>query len=645
MTAFVMQKENCFARAVCCRSVANPRNPLELATWAITLGTVTRPAEDQIMMPRSSPLPRRALSGLAFLLCALALPAGAAELRVSAPKDLAETVRGASLTQSLLDEGDGTPQDLVAAAQADYRRVLAALYEEGYFSAEVHVRIDGREAAAADTLRPPARVDVIEIAVTPGPAFTFAEARVAPLPPLATPTPGFAPGARAGTAIMREAAQGGVTSWREAGHAKAEVTRQDIVADHRANTVAARFAITPGPGLTFGRARISPDSADSKVRPERIRAIAGLPEGEVFHPEEITRAERRLRRTGAFRSAVVTEDEAIGPGNTLGTEIAVEDAKQRRFGLGAEISTVEGLRLTGFWLHRNAFGGAERLRFDAEIAGIGGQTGGVDYMLGVSLTRPAFRHPDAQLTFAARLERLDEPTHLTDLFDVSVGVERILNDRLTLRSEVGLRVAKSRDTFGTRDFRHLLFSAGATWDTRDVSADARSGTYADVELMPFLGFGGSASGLRATADLRGYRSIGARAVLAGRVQLGSVMGPSIAQTPPDFLFYSGGGGTVRGQGYQSLGVGTGAGKTGGRSFAAISTELRADLTDSLGAVAFVDYGYVAAGSDFGGGAWHGGAGLGVRYKTGIGPIRADIAVPITGSSRSVSVYVGIGQAF
>jgi translocation and assembly module TamA len=102
---------------------------------------------------------------------------------------------------------------------------------------------------------------------------------------------------------------------------------------------------------------------------------------------------------------------------------------------------------------------------------------------------------------------------------------------------------------------------------------------------------------------------------------------------------------VRGQGYQSLGVGTGAGKTGGRSFAAISTELRADLTDSLGAVAFVDYGYVAAGSDFGGGAWHGGAGLGVRYKTGIGPIRADIAVPITGSSRSVSVYVGIGQAF
>lgn len=581
----------------------------------------------------------------AAAIAATVLPVSAADLRVSAPEGLAESVRDASLTRTAIDEGRTDAQDLVAAAQADYRRVLAALYEKGFFSAEVKVRVDGREAATLDTLRPPARVDVVEIAVTPGPSFTFSEARVAPLPAIAAPTPGFAAGERAGTAVMREAARDGVKSWRKAGHAKAEVTSQEIVADHRSTTVAARFGITPGPRITFGRARIAPSSANSKVRPERIRAIAGIPEGQVYDPDDIATAEQRLRRTGAFRSAVIDEDEAIGPGDTLGTEISVEDAKQRRFGAGAEVSTVEGLRLTGYWLHRNAFGGAERLRFDAEIAGIGGQTGGIDYALGATLTRPAFRHPDAQLTFGIRLEREDEPTYLTDKFDMSVGVERILSDKLTVTSEIGLRLARSRDAFGTRDFRHLLLTGGVVWDNRDSVTDSRKGAFAEVELMPFAGFSGSASGLRATADVRGYRSLGERFVLAGRLQLGSVVGPSIADTPPDFLFYSGGGGTVRGQGYQSLGVGSGATKTGGRSFAALSTELRADVTDKIGAVAFVDYGFVAPSSTFEGGAWHGGAGIGVRYKTGIGPIRADLAVPITGGGNSVSLYVGIGQSF
>ena len=587
---------------------------------------------------------RGVVATAAFSLCALT-PALAADLRIAAPEALEEAVRSASLTSTALDEGRTEAQDLIAAAQADYRRVLAAMYERGYFSAEVNVRVDGREAASLDTLRPPRQVNTVEISVTPGPSFTFSEARVAPLPSDAVIVPEFAPGATAGTAIMRQAAQDGVESWRQAGHAKASVTSQDIVADHRANTVAARFGVTPGPRLTFGRARLAPESGDSKVRPERILAIAGIPEGEVYDPDDIDTAEKRLRRTGAFRSAVVSEDDAIGPGDTLGTEIAVEDAKQHRFGFGAEISTVEGLRLSGFWLHRNAFGGAERLRFDAEVAGIGGQTGGIDYALGVSLTRPAFRHPDAQLVFATRLEREDEPTYLTDLFETSVGVERIINDKLTLTSSVGLRLARSTDAFGTRDFQHLLFTGGVTWDNRDSVTDTRTGAYAELEAMPFAGLSGSSSGVRTTADIRGYRGLGDRLVLAGRLQLGSVMGPSIAATPPDFLFYSGGGGTVRGQGYQSLGVGTGASRTGGRSFAGFSTELRADVTDNIGAVVFVDYGYVAASSSFDGGDFHGGAGIGVRYKTGIGPVRADIAVPITGGGRSVSLYVGIGQAF
>ncbi|MGI3170385.1 autotransporter assembly complex protein TamA [Pseudooceanicola sp. C21-150M6] len=591
---------------------------------------------------------RMAFTAAAMALIAPMAALHAAEVTLRIPgvtADVTDTARNASLSRAAVDEGRTEPQDLVAAAQADYRRVLAALYEKGYFSAAVNVRVDGREAANLSALRPPRQVDRIEIDVTPGPRFRFSQAEVTPLPAGTPPYDGFAPGDTAGTAIMREAANAGTEAWQQAGHAKAKVTQQDITVDHARESVAARFGITPGPRLTFGRARLSASSADSKVRPKRILAIAGIPEGEVYDPDDIDTAEQRLRRTGTFRSAVVAEDEAIGPGNTLGTEISVEDSKPRRVGVGIEVSTVEGLRLSGFWLHRNAFGGAERLRFDAEVSGIGGQTGGIDYSLGMTLTRPAFRHPDAQLTFAVLAEHEDEPSYVSDNIEATVGVDRIVNEHLTLTSAVGLRYSYTDDAFGTRDFTHIILSGGLIWENRDSTTDPRKGAYAEAEIKPFIGVASSKTGVRTTAELRGYRELGERLVLAGRVQTGSVFGPSIADTPPSFLFYSGGGGTVRGQGYQSLGVGSGASKTGGRSYAVFSTEMRFDVTDSIGAVAFVDYGYVASDSLYENGNWHGGAGLGVRYKTGLGPIRADLAVPITGKIDSVSLYVGIGQAF
>ena len=71
--------------------------------------------------------------------------------------------------------------------------------------------------------------------------------------------------------------------------------------------------------------------------------------------------------------------------------------------------------------------------------------------------------------------------------------------------------------------------------------------------------------------------------------------------------------------------------------------------DRLSLVGFLDAGYVGAESfpDGSSGDWHTGAGIGVRYDTGIGPVRADIAVPVTGPGNpsGFQIYIGIGQAF
>ena len=71
--------------------------------------------------------------------------------------------------------------------------------------------------------------------------------------------------------------------------------------------------------------------------------------------------------------------------------------------------------------------------------------------------------------------------------------------------------------------------------------------------------------------------------------------------------------------------------------------------ETIGIVGFADAGYIGResvpnGSD---GEWHSGAGLGLRYATGIGPIRVDLALPVTGpeDETGLQFYIGIGQAF
>jgi translocation and assembly module TamA len=191
-----------------------------------------------------------------------------------------------------------------------------------------------------------------------------------------------------------------------------------------------------------------------------------------------------------------------------------------------------------------------------------------------------------------------------------------------------------------------------TWDKRDNKTDATKGYYLDAEVKPFLGFGTTGTGVRLKSDMRAYRGFGEdnKVVLAGRLQVGAVFGSGLLETSPTDLFYSGGGGTVRGQPYQSLGISTTRnGATydvGGTHFIGASAEVRTKVTEKIGVVGFVDAGRVDDGGFFKSGDWHAGAGLGLRYGTGFGPIRLDLAVPVGGSTgKGGQVYVGLGQSF
>lgn len=286
----------------------------------------------------------------------------------------------------------------------------------------------------------------------------------------------------------------------------------------------------------------------------------------------------------------------------------------------------------------------EKLRFDAEVAGIGGTTGGEDVNFTMRFERPATFDPRNILFVQTTLERMNEPEYNSDQFRTDVGILRRASDDLTVQYGIAFRRATIEDSDGEVSYTQLLFPVSATYDKRDGGSNATGGYYLSGEIMPFYGLNDTPEGIRSTLDARTYFSATEKTVFALRGQLGFIEGARAEEVPADFQFYSGGGGTVRGQNYQSLGYNDG----GGASFLGASLEVRQGITDAISAVGFVDYGFI--GGELGldtEGADHAGAGLGMRYNTPIGPLRLDVATPVTGDDigREFEIYIGIGQAF
>ncbi|MGH1355763.1 MAG: autotransporter assembly complex protein TamA [Thalassovita sp.] len=558
---------------------------------------------------------------------------------------LQDRLRAASLLRLARDEGVSDPQDLFSTAQADYQRLLETLYAQGYYSGVISIRLDGQEAAAIPPLNAPKTVSTITVSVDPGKPFRFGTAKVTPLAPETSLPEGFQPGQIARSTVVLQAVETAVDAWRLAGYAKAQPAHQHLLADHSVQRLDAKITIEPGPKVTFGTLLIT---GESNVSERRIARIAGLPSGQTFSPKDLEKAATRLRRTGAFRSVSLTEAKQLGPGDTMDITAQVVDEKPRRYGLGAEVSNYEGITLSGFWLHRNILGGAERLTLDGEVSGIGGTTGGLDYSLGARFERPASFGADTKLYAYLELESLDEKTYRADQATLAIGATRGFTDHLEGDLELALSYADTNDAFGNRTFTLFSTPLALRWDHRDDVLNPSRGHYVSTKITPFLGLNGETSGAQTTLDARVYHGLGDRLVAAGRLQFGSVMGPALSETSPDFLFYSGGGGTVRGQPYQSLEIDLGGGNAiGGRSFVGFSTELRAKVTPSISVVGFADAGYIGSESLYdGSGAWHSGAGIGLRYDTSVGPIRLDIAGPLSGNTGDgVQFYIGIGQAF
>lgn len=656
------------------------------------------------------PSVRRALIPVAVLGLAAAQPARAIDLSVLDPfgffkkapeprrdalpynltftgadSTLVAAARDASLLQQLRDEPPGDGEELARRVETDLPRITDALWARGHYAAIVRIRVGeavasisavdlGALAAAAEQRRGRALVPVI-VELQPLAAYRFTAPEVIDarnrrsLDPEMLPRRGLGiePGDPASTASVLAAAARLSDRFRERGYPLVKIGRRAPVIDHRDASVDLAFTVDPGPVATLGPVIITGAKA---VDPAVVRSFIYVEPGDPYSPEAIAGIRKSVSRIEALGGVRVREAKALNAAGQLPLTVEVTERPPRVIGASARYGTVDGPAVRTYWVHRNLFGGAERLRLDADLFYTrlkrdgpkrGFRTDDLGARFAVSFLKPALGGSRFDFLADASIARERTEAHDSDTVQATLAIRRRFSDTIFVQGGLEAEFGRIREAPAPRApglpralFRYGLVGLPVSmgWDSTDRPLDPTSGFKLTASAAPYLGLGDAAAAFgigRVQGSAYHALDAGARIVLAARLGFGTILGPSLEEIPATRRFFAGGGGSVRGFEFRSLGPKDRFGRlVGGRSLLEGSFEARIRITETIGLVPFVDVGQAYAGSfPDGSEALRVGAGLGLRYYTSLGPIRVDVAVPLNRrqGESAYAAYVSIGQAF
>jgi len=416
--------------------------------------------------------------------------------------------------------------------------------------------------------------------------------------------------------------------------------------DRGANAMTVRLRVDAGPATHFGEVSVE---GLERVEEEFVRGRLKWSRGERFSSGAVEDTRRSLFEAGVFSAVSITWGTRVdvGPDGLAPIRIVVAESKRRTVGAGVKWSSTEGFGGRAFWEHRNLRGGAERLRLEVEASELL-STGGAFY-----------REPDwlalgQFLLLQASIDADYTPAYDRQALVVSGGIERSFTPRLLATAGLSLEqsLVDGKADPGKSQFTLVGVPIGLRYDASDDLLDPTRGMRTTLGMTPYLGVLGDTVEMfvvRVGQSVYVPLVESRRLVWASRATLGSIVGAERGEIPADKRFYAGGGDSVRGYEYQSVGpLDRDNDPFGGRSLVQAGSELRWKVTETIGLVPFLEGAgvYEPSWPDFDGGMqWAGG--LGLRYFTVAGPLRLDVAFPI--NPRRVDdlfeIYISLGQAF
>ncbi|VUD74210.1 Translocation and assembly module TamA [Methylobacterium symbioticum] len=592
---------------------------------------------------------------------------------------LVTALQDVSALHKLRREPPPDGEGLVRRAEVDLRRLPEALEGSGYYAGRVAVRVgevtlSGEAsllAASRAAERDRARTLVpVKVAVDPGPLYHLRRIGVRdragrPLPAELLPerltrvdpdTP-----ARSAAVLAREAAI--VDRLRAQGHPFAKVVSRDPVVDDAAQAMDVTFTVDPGPVAGLGAVTVrGTDGLDPAV----VRSFIYTEPGDPYSPKALADMRKALTKVEALGSIRIREGEALDADGNLPIFVDVTERPTNLFGIAARYSTVDGPGVRATYSNRNLFGGGETLRLDADLSYLGNDlyatqrklaginSNGLGGRLQATFVKPALWGTRNDLVASAFAGREAQQSYVVDGGGATVGIRHRVSDTFFAQVNLDGQAGRSQDALGKVDYRLIGLGASLSYDSTDSLLDPTRGIRLTASATPYAGFLGSDPSIFvAKAQGSAYYALDDDGwyVLAGRLGFGSISGARLDEIPANIRFFAGGGGSVRGFPYRTLGPrGPFNLPVGGRSLLEASLEARIKVTDTIGVVPFFDAGTAFAGElpDFDE-RIRTAVGLGLRYYTAIGPIRVDLAFPLDrikgNREHPVALYISLGQAF
>ena len=605
--------------------------------WLLSLGgcALSDSAPDRAALIRAAPA-----SGEAVYLSAL-------DFNSPADPFLAERLAEVSRLALMKDQ----PADLATLSQrlaVSLTEAESLLNNQGYYEGRVTGRLEKPSGG---------QVPVVVI-FDPEPRYKIGRARVFTAgqipsgilsPPLSLAEAGLAEGGPARADDMLKAVEGLAEAWRDQGFPEARVQSARYVLNRAARELEAEITLDPGPFVRLGPVLVS---GESPVGQGYLEALKTWRDGQPWSQALVEDYLDILRRTGLFQSVELAagpaapDQPAADERELRPVQLALTAGPARTVGGQINYDTDFGPGVKLYWEHRNLFGQGDRFRLDLPVwADLKELTGTYRY--------PFIFRPDQD--FIARGGFLNQNTEAYRLWSGSAeaGFERRLS-RYWRASLTGYLEGGALEDPGRpqESFQIMGLPAAVNYDRTDDLINSTRGARLNLTIAPYSGeYHDRFQVWRTRLEGQTFLPLGTpRAVLALRGLWGGLWGLDDSRDVPSSLrFYSGGGGSVRGYDYQSVGPRNDQNRPlGGLSQVEAGAEARLRFTESLGAVAFLDGGMVhaqATDAIFQDLMW--GAGAGLRYFTPIGPVRLDAAVPLDRrpGDSSWQLYISLGQSF
>jgi translocation and assembly module TamA len=533
------------------------------------------------------------------------------ELRIEAPRELRDMLAerlplarwrdDPQMTEALLAR-------LVAEAEGDAREAVAT---RGYFSARVTSRIERDAQPWTVVLRvdpgQPVRVAHAEVAFSgPAAADPDASSLLQRIRSEWTLRRGERFTQDAWNDAKRAAARS-LSGWRYAG---ARVGRSRAAIDPQSGEARLDVEIESGPPYRYGDVEVR---GTQRYPEDLVAGLSPTSRGELYEREALDLYERRLIATGYFVSAQAGIPADAGAPGDAPVRVAVVEGRSQSFETGLSFNTDVGVRAEARYRNLDVFDTAYRFKGEVQLDKRIRQ-GRLD------LETPPRAGGRWQGVFAQARETSIQNEENAEL---SAGIAHnwgLGGPPSSLFASA--HVEEQRLSGVLADHRQAVFFGYRTqWRDTDSWESPRRGYIAEFSFGGAPDLLATRPFLRATGRAHLFFPLGRHDFMvrgeAGVVQAGARDG-----IPSSFLFRTGGDQTIRGYDFESLGVRQGDAVLGGRYLALASAEYTHWIGESWGVAAFVDAGD----------AWDGehfepvvGTGVGVRFRTPIGPVRGDLA--------------------